>query len=40
MREIEAEVVASRADSADEWPEIDLLQVVGEEFASCACSLA
>ncbi|HGO6128515.1 TPA: hypothetical protein ACK3RK_007100 [Burkholderia cepacia] len=34
VREVEAEVVASRADSADEWPGIDLLQVVGEQFAA------
>ncbi|KVD92976.1 hypothetical protein WS63_08045 [Burkholderia stagnalis] len=34
VREVEAETETLQADRADEWPEVDMLQVVGEKFAA------
>ncbi|NIF40202.1 hypothetical protein F3J14_04640 [Burkholderia sp. Tr-862] len=34
VREVEAEIVSLQADRVDEWPEVDMLQVVGEQFAA------
>lgn len=34
VREVEAEIVALQAGRADEWPEVDMLHVVSEQFAA------
>ncbi|KVO15155.1 hypothetical protein WJ74_10915 [Burkholderia ubonensis] len=34
VREVEAEIVALQTERDDEWPEVDVLQVVGEQFSA------